>query len=57
MVIRGKRLEGRGARGYRCIEVDMEKGGGKLKDEEVVVCEDEVVRRGRGDEIGGFKGE
>ncbi|MFS0577199.1 type 1 glutamine amidotransferase domain-containing protein [Sporosarcina sp. 179-K 3D1 HS] len=43
LLITAKALEGRGATGYKSIQVDMEYAGAKYMDQEVVVCSDQLV--------------
>lgn len=43
LLITAKALEGRNATGYKSIKVDMEYAGATFKDEEVVVCGDQLV--------------
>ncbi len=43
LLITAKALEGRDATGYKSIKVDMEYAGANYKDEEVVVCQDQLV--------------
>ena len=52
-----KTLEGRGATGYTSIQVDMENAGAKFKDEEVVVCQDQLVTSRTPDDIPAFNRE
>lgn len=43
LLITAKALEGRSATGYKSIKVDMEYAGATFKDEEVVVCGEQLV--------------
>lgn len=43
LLITAKALEGRDATGYKSIKVDMEYAGAKYRDEEVVVCQNQLV--------------
>lgn len=43
LLITAKALEGRTATGYKSIQVDMEYAGADFKDEEVVVCQNQLV--------------
>lgn len=43
LLLTAKTLEGRGATGYKSIRVDMEYAGANYKDEEVVVCCNQLV--------------
>lgn len=43
LLITAKALEGRDATGYKSIKVDMEYAGANYKDEEVVVCQNQLV--------------
>ena len=43
LLITAKSLEGRDATGYKSIQVDMEYAGAKFRDEEVVVCQNQLV--------------
>ncbi|WP_282063024.1 type 1 glutamine amidotransferase domain-containing protein [Bacillus pumilus] len=57
LLISAKALEGRGATGYTSIKVDMENAGAKFKDEEVVVCQDQLVTSRTPDDIPAFNRE
>ncbi|AOC57484.1 type 1 glutamine amidotransferase domain-containing protein [Bacillus pumilus] len=57
LLITAKTLEGRGATGYTSIQVDMENAGAKFKDEEVVVCQDQLVTSRTPDDISAFNRE
>lgn len=43
LLITAKALEGRKATGYKSIQVDMEYAGANVQDEEVVVCNNQLV--------------
>ncbi|MEN2451875.1 DJ-1/PfpI family protein, partial [Bacillus sp. JR_15] len=43
--------------GYTSIKVDMENAGAKFKDEEVVVCQDQLVTSRTPDDIPAFNRE
>jgi len=43
LLITAKTLEGRDATGYKSIQVDLEYAGAKVKDVEVVVCQNQLV--------------
>jgi len=43
LLITAKTLDGRDATGYKSIKVDMENAGVKFRDEEVVVCQNQLV--------------
>lgn len=43
LLISAKALEGRDATGYKSIRVDMEYAGANYHDEEVVVCQNQLV--------------
>lgn len=43
LLITAKTLEGRDATGYKSIQVDMENAGVNFTDEEVVVCQNQLV--------------
>ncbi|ABV61419.1 MULTISPECIES: type 1 glutamine amidotransferase domain-containing protein [Bacillus] len=57
LLITAKTLEGRGATGYTSIKVDMENAGATFKDEEVVVCQDQLVTSRTPDDIPAFNRE
>ncbi|MFS0749692.1 type 1 glutamine amidotransferase domain-containing protein [Oceanobacillus sp. 1P07AA] len=57
LLITAKTLEGRGATGYKSILVDMENAGAKVKDEEVVVCQNQLVTSRQPDDIPAFNRE
>lgn len=52
-----KALEGRNATGYKSIKVDMEYAGVTFKDEEVVVCGDQLVTSRTPEDIPAFNRE
>lgn len=43
LLITAKSLEGRDATGYKSVQVDMEYAGANFSDEEVVVCQEQLV--------------
>ncbi|OCA82770.1 type 1 glutamine amidotransferase domain-containing protein [Pseudobacillus wudalianchiensis] len=57
LLITAKTLEGRHATGYKSIKVDMEYAGAAYKDEEVVVCQDQLVTSRTPDDIPAFNRE
>ena len=57
LLITAKALEGRKATGYKSIQVDMEYAGAKLVDEEVAVCQDQLVTSRQPDDIPAFNRE
>ncbi|MEK4031089.1 type 1 glutamine amidotransferase domain-containing protein [Pseudobacillus sp. FSL P4-0506] len=57
LLITAKSLEGRSATGYKSIKVDMEYAGVTYKDEEVVVCQDQLVTSRTPDDIPAFNRE
>lgn len=57
LLITAKSLEGRQATGFKSIQVDMEYAGAKVKDEEVVVCHDQLVTSRQPDDIPAFNKE
>lgn len=57
LLITAKSLEGRGATGYKSIQVDMEYAGAKVKDEEVVVCQNQLVTSRQPDDVPAFNRE
>lgn len=57
LLITAKALEGRNATGYKSIQTDMEYAGAKVKDEEVVVCQDQLVTSRNPDDIPAFNRE
>ncbi|WP_319799507.1 type 1 glutamine amidotransferase domain-containing protein [Jeotgalibacillus aurantiacus] len=54
LLITAKSLEGRTATGYKSIKVDMEYAGVNYKDEEVVVCGNQLVTSRQPDDIPAF---
>ena len=57
LLITSKTLEGRHATGFKSIRVDMEYAGAKYRDEEVVVCQDQLVTSRQPDDIPAFNRE
>ncbi len=57
LLITAKALEGRKATGYKSIQVDMEYAGAHVVDEEVVVCQDQLVTSRQPDDIPAFNRE
>lgn len=57
LLITAKSLEGRDATGYKSIQVDMEYAGANVKDEEVVVCQNQLVTSRNPDDIPAFNRE
>ncbi|GAA0303867.1 protease I [Gracilibacillus halotolerans] len=57
LLITAKALEGRDATGYKSIKVDMEYAGVNYKDEEVVVCQDQLVTSRQPEDIPAFMDE
>lgn len=57
LLITAKALEGRDATGYKSIRVDMEYAGAKYRDEEVVVCQNQLVTSRQPDDIPAFNRE
>jgi len=57
LLINAKSLEGRTATGYKSILVDMAYAGANVKDEEVVVCKDQLVTSRTPDDIPAFNRE
>ncbi|WP_284140688.1 MULTISPECIES: type 1 glutamine amidotransferase domain-containing protein [unclassified Virgibacillus] len=57
LLITAKTLEGRKATGYKSIQVDMEYAGAKVVDEEVVVCQNQLVTSRQPDDIPAFNRE
>ncbi|WP_456272071.1 type 1 glutamine amidotransferase domain-containing protein [Bacillus sp. AK031] len=54
LLLTAKTLEGRTATGFKSIKVDMEYAGADYKDEEVVVCKDQLVTSRNPDDIPAF---
>ncbi|ETT83089.1 type 1 glutamine amidotransferase domain-containing protein [Viridibacillus sp. FSL R5-0477] len=57
LLISAKTLDGRGATGYKSIRVDMENAGAIYKDEEVFVCQNQLVTSRTPDDIPAFNRE
>ncbi|WP_173918048.1 type 1 glutamine amidotransferase domain-containing protein [Halobacillus sp. Marseille-Q1614] len=57
LLITAKTLEGRTATGFKSIAVDMEYAGVNFKDEEVVVCGDQLVTSRQPDDLPAFNSE
>ena len=57
LLITAKALEGRSATGYKSIRVDMEYAGANYKDEEVVVCGNQLVTSRTPDDLPAFNRE
>jgi len=57
LLITAKKLEGRDATGWRSIQVDMEYAGANVRDEEVVVCQEQLVTSRQPDDIPAFNRE
>ncbi|WP_018663834.1 type 1 glutamine amidotransferase domain-containing protein [Heyndrickxia acidiproducens] len=57
LLITAKALEGRSATGYKSIQVDMEYAGANFRDEEVVVCQNQLVTSRTPDDIPAFNRE
>lgn len=57
LLITAKALEGRSATGYKSIRVDMEYAGANFRDEEVVVCQNQLVTSRTPDDIPAFNRE
>ena len=57
LLITAKTLEGRTATGFKSIRVDMEYAGADVKDEEVVVCQNQLVTSRGPDDLPAFKKE
>lgn len=57
LLITAKTLEGRKATGFKSIQVDMEYAGATVKDEEVLVCQDQLVTSRQPDDIPAFNKE
>ncbi|RFA35910.1 protease [Virgibacillus dokdonensis] len=57
LLITAKTLEGRKATGFKSIQVDMEYAGAKVVDEEVVVCQNQLVTSRQPDDIPAFNRE
>lgn len=57
LLISAKKLEGRDATGWKSIQVDMEYAGAKFRDEEVIVCQNQLVTSRQPDDIPAFNRE
>ncbi|KYG57451.1 type 1 glutamine amidotransferase domain-containing protein [Planococcus maritimus] len=57
LLITAKALEGRKATGFKSIQVDMEYAGATVVDEEVVVCQNQLVTSRQPDDIPAFNRE
>ncbi|WP_226582407.1 type 1 glutamine amidotransferase domain-containing protein [Halobacillus litoralis] len=57
LLITAKTLEGRKATGFKSISVDMEYAGVDYKDQEVVVCQNQLVTSRQPDDIPAFNRE
>ncbi|MGI8313990.1 type 1 glutamine amidotransferase domain-containing protein [Halobacillus mangrovi] len=57
LLITAKTLEGRKATGFKSIAVDMEYAGVDYQDQEVVVCQDQLVTSRQPDDIPAFNRE
>lgn len=57
LLISANALEGRHATGYQSIRVDMENAGAKFRDEEVVVCQNQLVTSRTPDDLPAFNRE
>ncbi|SDQ04540.1 protease I [Virgibacillus subterraneus] len=57
LLITAKTLEGRKATGFKSIQVDMDYAGANVKDEEVVVCDNQLVTSRQPDDIPAFNRE
>lgn len=57
LLITAKTLEGRDATGYKSIQVDLEYAGANLHDQEVVVCQNQLVTSRQPDDIPAFNRE
>ncbi|HEX6594703.1 MAG TPA: type 1 glutamine amidotransferase domain-containing protein [Bacillota bacterium] len=57
LLITAKTLEGRKATGYKSIQVDMEYAGAEVTDEEVVVCQNQLVTSRQPDDLPAFNRE
>ena len=57
LLITAKALEGRDATGYKSIQVDMEYAKAKLHDQEVVVCQNQLVTSRQPEDIPAFNRE
>lgn len=57
LLITAKTLDGRGATGFKSIQVDLVNAGAKFKDEEVVVCQNQLVTSRTPDDLPAFNRE
>lgn len=57
LLITAKTLDGRDATGYTSIKVDLENAGAKFHDEEVFVCQNQLVTSRNPDDIPAFNRE
>ena len=57
LLITAKTIEGRGAAGYKSIQVDIENAGATFKDQEVFVCKDQLVTSRQPDDLPAFNRE
>ncbi|WP_100011742.1 type 1 glutamine amidotransferase domain-containing protein [Lentibacillus sediminis] len=57
LLITAKTLEGRKATGFKSIQVDMEYAGAELVDQEVAVCQNQLVTSRQPDDIPAFNRE
>ncbi|ASK64300.1 protease [Virgibacillus phasianinus] len=57
LLITAKTLEGRKATGFKSIQVDMDYAGANVQDEEVVVCDNQLVTSRQPDDIPAFNRE
>ncbi|WP_100330372.1 type 1 glutamine amidotransferase domain-containing protein [Bacillus xiapuensis] len=57
LLITAKALEGRDATGYKSIKVDMEYAGANYHDQEVVVCQNQLVTSRTPDDLPAFNRE
>ena len=57
LLITAKTLEGSDTTGYKSIQVDLENAGAKFHDEEVVVCQNQLVTSRTPDDLPAFNRE
>src|SRR5699024_12241008 len=57
LLITAKSFEGRKATGFKSIQVDMEYAGVEVSDEEVVVCQNQLVTSRQPDDLSAFNRE
>lgn len=57
LLITAKSLEGRDATGFKSIQVDMEYAKANVKDQEVVVCQNQLITSRQPDDIPAFNRE